>query len=348
LIVNLRNLQPAYGFRERWGYFNMGFVSAGEVIHAATDTTWEDYVTARLLKPLQMNRTTPRYETFAADNNKTACYTLYNDSLQKIPYANVDNLGPCASISSSVNDLSHWLIMQLDSGRYNNKTVVPYNVLRETRRAQALVGEHGDGPTKFVTYGLGWFVEDYNGKKIMDHSGGTNGFVTQTLLCPEEKLGVVVLTNTDANGLYSALAYQVLESYLNMSYRNVSSEDYAGWLEGYNADKATVKNMRDTVAQRNKTTLPLEAYTGSYHNDFYGDVQIKNESNNLNVYFSHHPGVIGRLQPLGSNNFLCSYTDKTWGIQRIPFTIDKGSVKSVTIKVNDFIDYMPYEFAKVK
>ena len=48
-------------------------------------------------------------------------------------------------------------------------------------------------------------MNDYNGRRVIEHSGGANGFVTKTELVPEENLGVIVYTNTDANSLYDAL-----------------------------------------------------------------------------------------------------------------------------------------------
>ncbi|MBK7855947.1 MAG: beta-lactamase family protein [Bacteroidetes bacterium] len=51
LLVNLKNLQPVYPFRYRYGYTNMGFVAAGEIIKAATDTSWQDFLSSTFSFP---------------------------------------------------------------------------------------------------------------------------------------------------------------------------------------------------------------------------------------------------------------------------------------------------------
>jgi hypothetical protein len=68
---------------------------------------------------------------------------------------------------------------------------------------------------------------------------------------------------------------------------------------------------------------------------------------NLLMKFQHHPNLTGKLEPLGGNRFLCSYSDPEFGVKVLPFTISNGKVKSVTVKVADFVDFTPYEFIKV-
>jgi hypothetical protein len=199
----------------------------------------------------------------------------------------------------------------------------------------------------FYAYGLGWFLQDLNGRKLVRHGGGTNGFVTHTLMVPEEKLGVVVLTNTDANDLYSALCYQVVESYLNMPYRNLSSKAFERFKANHARDERVVDSLQGIAGKAPNTTLPMASYGGTYRNEFYGDVTVMQNGNALSIAFPPHR-VTGTAQPLGGNEFLCTYSDKTWGIQKLTFTAEGKAVKTMTVKVNDFIDYLPYEFVKTK
>lgn len=348
LVRNLRNLKPAFGFRSRFGYYNMGFVTAGEVIKAVTDTSWQDYMTTHILKPLNMNRTSPHHEFLDNDNNKATCYTLVNNALVEVPYANIDNIGACASLNSCVKDLANWMIANMDSGKLNGQRVLPYEAIREAQRSQFLISEinNPDNPSAhFLTYGLGWFIQDFNGRKIIRHGGGTDGFVTQTVMMPEEKLGIVVLTNTDANDLYSVLPYQIIESYLNMPYRNLSVKAFERNQPQIIEDNAQLDSLKAVVAASKKASLPLKDYTGTYTNPFYGDIKIELQSNVLTVLFPPH-GVTGTLKPLGENNFLVTYSNITWGVQQMPFTVENNNVKSVSVKVNDFIDYDHYEFER--
>jgi CubicO group peptidase (beta-lactamase class C family) len=83
------------------------------------------------------------------------------------------------------------------------KQIVPFPVLAETRKSNMISGDVQSRVFKtkhFSTYGLGWQSYDYNGRRVWEHSGGANGFCfAKTEFIPEENLGVLVYTNTDAN-----------------------------------------------------------------------------------------------------------------------------------------------------
>jgi CubicO group peptidase (beta-lactamase class C family) len=349
LVYNFRNLKPEYKFRYHYGYTNMGFVTAGEIIKVVTDTTWDDYITAHFFKPLQMKHTNVSFNELTNDKNACKPYTLVDNKLTLLPYTNIDNIGACASINSCVSDMANWLLMQLDSGRFNGSTVVPWAALAETRNSQMIIGDVYSRmfPAKhFTTYGLGWQLYDYNGKKVCEHGGGANGFVTKTKFIPELGLGVIVYTNTDANSLYEALTTQIIDAYMQLPYRNYSDIYLNRYNTGVAQDSTELAGYRAIVAKKNKPEMRLKDFTGKYNNSFYGDLEIKEEKGQLNIYFSHHPDNIGQLQYMDGNKFLCTYTDVTCGVKVTPFTIEKNKVKSVTITVADFIDPFPYEFLK--
>ena len=111
--------------------------------------------------------------------------------LVKIPFCYIDNLAPAGSIGSSINDMSHWVMMQLDNGKYNGKQIIPASAIAQTRTPASIIGNGGSVFNKghFALYGLGWFLEEYDGREIVSHTGGVNGFVTSVTLIPEEKLG---------------------------------------------------------------------------------------------------------------------------------------------------------------
>jgi hypothetical protein len=245
--------------------------------------------------------------------------------------------------------MAKWLLMQLDSGRYNGRQVVPFKVLQETRKSQMVSNDFNSRlfPTKhFANYGLGWNSYDYHGKRVWEHSGGANGFVTKTEFIPEANLGVIVYTNSDANSLYDALVKQVIEAYLNVPYRNMSEIYFNRSAPGNAAEKKDLDSLITLASKNTLTPIALAKFVGSYKNSVYGKMDMKLEKGKLNMYFEHHPNNIGSLAYLGNNQFLCTYSDITNGIEVLPFTMENGEVKSISVKVNDFIDYERYEFVK--
>ncbi len=345
----LGKVKPLYSFRSKWGYTNAAFLTAGEIIPKVTGKSWADFVTERIFRPLGMNNTLALSKDIYAASNKAIAHTVVNGELRKIPYGNIDGLAPAGSISSSVNDLSHWVVMQLNNGNYDGKEVVPASAINQTRTPASILGNGGTlfNRGHFALYGLGWFLEEYDGRKIVSHTGGVNGFVTSLTLVPEEKLGIVVLTNTDANSFYEALKWEIMDAFLGLPYRNYSNVYLSRQKLGDASAEKQIKVKRDTIALHLKTDLPLQAYAGDYTHEVYGKMAITLENGKLVAKFEHHPGRYADLEALGGSRFLATFNDPLYGIKVWPFTIENEKVKSVTVKVADFVEFTPYEFVKV-
>ena len=161
----------------------------------------------------------------------------------------------------------------------------------------------------FALYGLGWDLQEYNGKKIVGHTGGVNGFVTSVTLIPEEKLGIVVLTNTDANSFFEALKWELMDAYLGLPYRNYSNRMLMNQKARETQTEKMLAAKKDTINSKPKTDLPLSNYTGEYLHELYGKMNIKLENGELIMRFEHHPNRYSKLEALGGNRFLSTCLD---------------------------------------
>lgn len=343
-------LTPAYSFRSKWGYTNVAFLAAGLIAGNAAHSTWQDLVRTKLFEPLGMTRTLALSKEMINATNKAAAHTMENNHLVKIPYIRLDNMGPAGAISSSVHDLSKWVLMQLDTGKLDGKIIVPASAIEQTWIPNSIMGFGklilDSGPPLTSLYGLGFVIQEYDHKRIISHNGGVNGFVSSVMLVPEENLGIIVLTNTDANAFYEVLKWQVLDAYFGLPYKNYSRL-FADFIDHQkNPEREMLAKKRDTVAMHLPAELPLQKFIGEYINDFYGSLQIEKEGAHLSVKFQHHT-MKGKLEPLGGNRFLCTYSNPVWGITEIPFTLENNEVKSVTIRIAGLVDDLdPYEFRK--
>jgi Domain of unknown function (DUF3471)/Beta-lactamase len=242
------------------------------------------------------------------------------------------------------------VMMLLNNGKLGDKQIVPASAIAQTRTPHSILGNGGHmfNKSHFALYGLGWFLQEYAGRKIVEHTGGVNGFVTSVCLVPEEKLGIIVFTNTDANNFFEALRNEIEDAYLGLPYRNYSKV-YHGFQQAEEAETAKIiKTIRDTVAMNHQTELPLTAYAGEYIHDVYGKMNIKIENGKLIMRFEHHHGRYGTLEPLGGNRFFCTYSDPLYGMKRLQFKVENKKVKLLTVRVADFVEFTPYEFIKVK
>lgn len=348
VIKKFGELTPLYGFRSKWGYTNAGFLLAGECIQKISHESWESNIQNRIFNPLQMNRSRAISTEMPLQKNIAAPHTLVLNTLKLLPFPEIDNLAPAGSISSSVSDISHWLICQLDSGRYNGNLVIPFSVIQETRKPRSIIGnaQHPFNHSNFSLYGLGWFLTDYEGREIVSHTGGVNGFLTSITLIPEEKLGVAIFTNTDYNDFYSALRWEIVDAYLNLPYRNYSNLNLVNFNKYIELELSQYKAQKDTVAMHIKPSIELENFAGHYVHPVYGYLNITLSNGQLKMTFEHHPNLTGILESLGGNRLLCTYNDNAYGIKALTFKIENKQVKSFQLRVGEGIEFTEYEFVK--
>lgn len=348
VIEKFGMITPKYNFRTKYGYTNAGYAVVGKIIEKVSGLKWEDYLKEKIFLPLDMKRTTALSTDYVKSENIAKPHTFVDSKMSVLPFENIDNLAPCGSIGSSINELSHWLIAQLDSGKFNGNVVIPYKVLQRTRQPQSIQGRvrHPFNKGHFNLYGLGWGLMDYEGTEIVSHTGGVNGFVTSVSLLPEENLGIVVLTNTDQNGFFQMLKWEIIDAYLGLPYRNYDEYSFTRVIKDNNERDEQRAAWRDSVSMEFETEIALADFTGRYEHEVYGYADLTIKENMLEMKLQHHSKILGKLEYIGNNRFLCTYSDPTYGIKVFPFEMQNGKVVSFDLFVDDFIDYQAYKFVK--
>jgi CubicO group peptidase (beta-lactamase class C family) len=348
VIEKFGMLTPIYDFRTKWGYCNAGFLIAGKCMEKITGMTWDQYIRERIIDPLEMKRTLVLTADVIHAENFAAAHTMVGGKLQIIPRCQVDNIAPAASISSSVSDMSHWIIAQLDSGRYNGRQVIPWQAIRKAQYPNSIIrrARHPFNTTHYSLYALGWGLQDYEGREIVSHTGGVDGFVTSVTLIPEEKLGIVVFTNTDANALYEAVKWEILDAYLGLPYRNYSQVFLSRYMPAFNEDLKMISSWQDSTKMNLPTPVKLSKFEGKYTHAVYGNAYLESKGDYLLLTLEHHPDLTAKLEYIGNDRFLCTYSSPLWGIKVFPFVIEDGKVRSFTLSVADFLEFTTYEFVK--
>jgi CubicO group peptidase (beta-lactamase class C family) len=235
VLRRIRHLKPVSSFRSRYGYQNVMFLAAGEVVES-----WDEFVRERFFAPLGMKHTNTTVTAFRPGANVAAPHNEKGGTLHAITYANVDNVGPAASINSCVADLAEWVRLQLGRGTYAGKRVFSAAASWEM---------------------LGWFLSDYHGRKVVSHGGGLDGMISQTALMPEENLGVVVLTNSETP-LASLLVNKVFDVFLGVPKRDWSAEALERAKKAKEAAEAEEAKVEAARVKDTKPSLALERYAG--------------------------------------------------------------------------------------
>lgn len=348
IIWKMRYLKPAGEFRQDYGYCNAAFLVAGEVLTKVTGQSWESYVTENILVPLGMTNTYMTTAGLAQRSNVAQPHNNLYSPILKIPFDNVDNLGPATSMVSNVKDLSKWMLLQLDSGKYEGKQILPWAVLQRTRDINILTGSRKSPvfPTHFRGYGLGVYATDYNGRQVYWHTGGAFGHVTNVCFVPEEKLGISILTNNDNQHFFEALRYQVLDAYLGVPYVDRSRQQWNFFVPMKKKNESDLSALQLRVNKKNSPEAKPDDFTGNYYNTVYGKITISKNGALLSCRFQHHPELIGTLEYMDNNEFRLTYSNIGYGIHPAKFGLKDGKVISVIIKANDFVESDAYLFVK--
>lgn len=348
IMEKMQLLKPVAGFRNSFGYCNSCFLTAGEVIPKVSGKPWEVYVHDSILTPLGMTQSHALGHGMEEMPNASKPYTTsFTGEINEIPYDHVDNLAPAGSIISCVKDLSKWLMLQLDSGRYEGKQILPWKVLQRTREQNTIISSSRsrEGLSHYTGYGLGLFQTDYNDKQVFWHTGGAFGFVTNTCFVPEAKLGIIILTNQDNQEFYELLRYQVLDAYLGVPFVNRSDKSLPAFMQQQQQDLQKIKNWQSRV-KGNAPPLALSAYTGEYENELYGPITISESKKGLEIVFKGHNMLKASLEYMDNNEWLLTYNHIDFGIFATKFNMEGGKVSGINIKANDFVEYDPYLFTR--
>jgi CubicO group peptidase (beta-lactamase class C family) len=356
VIRRIRFLKPAYGFRSRYGYQNIMFLTAGEIVPAVTGKSWDDYVREKFFAPLGMTRTVTTYKQLMASQNVATPHNEVDGKVRVIRYSNVDSAGGAAAINSSAAEMAEWLRLQLGRGTYQGKKLFSAERSREMWTPQTIVSGVSESAEKFNPtvhfnlYGLGWFLSDYRGRKVVSHSGGLDGMTSRVALMPEENLGVVVLTNSETP-LQSFLYYKVFDVFTGAPPRDWSADYLARAQAAREREAAEAKKVEEARVPDTKPSLPLGSYAGTYGGPMYGDAKVSEENGHLVVRLLPSPDYVGDLEHWHFDTFRIKWRDtvvypypRGW----VTFQLDpQGKVSEMKIDVpNPDFDFKELEFKR--
>ena len=298
LIRKFKDIPPAYEFRSGYGYSNLMYITAGEVIETITGKSWSENVKERILDPLEMDRTVASIHDINKVGNYATPHGRENDKNFPIEWADWDNVVATGGLISSVNDISKWMIWNLNHGIMGQDTMLtassrntiwtPHNTYTVDHTQENDFNRHFNG------YGLGWGLSDYHGRLRAGHTGGYDGFITAVNLIPDENLGVVVLTNGMKSPIMAA-TYYTIDHMLGIDGKDWSQE----MLESRNKRSASDTRISSRMENRKTGTIPTidkSEMTGAYHASIYGDITVNEEGENLKINFEHSPDLSATLE----------------------------------------------------
>ena len=357
VVRNAKYLEPTFDFRAGWGYSNIMYICAGLVIEEVSGMSWDDFIKERILDPLKMNRTVSSTNELEGMENISAPHNDFEDGLVTIEWLNWDNIAPAGGLISSVNDVSKWLIFQMNKGvTADGDTLINarrFTEMWENANPQGVSSWSSEKwpSTHFKGYGLGWAVFDYQGKKVIGHGGGYDGFITNTTFVPEENLGMVILTNKNTS-LYYPLKFQTLDVFLEAEEEVDWSAEFLPLIKDgeKRAEEAAAKAEEERIKD-SKPTLPVEDYLGTYHCKMYGDAKVFMDGDKMMLDMVPTDIYLGTLTHWQYNTWKIEMK----GVPALPYGLvnfiidDHGKVVEMQIDIpNPDFYFDELEFYKVK
>lgn len=344
IVRRVRFIKPFASFRSRYAYMNVQYALAGEVLRSAGGVPWNAFVRTRIFEPLGMRESVPTLKDALTMSNVASPHMRIQDTIRVIENRAVDPVAPAGAIWSSVADMAQWMRFVLDSGRVGGKRLVSEQTFRELLTPQVVIPAADFYPTTrltrphFINYGLGWFLEDYNGNAVAMHTGSIDGMIAIIGLIPDQRLGVYVLANLDHAELRHALMYRVFDLYTTGPGRDWSTEMRA--LYGKFAEQGKAAEA-EIIAKRVTGTHPshaLEKYVGTYADSLVGVAQVTLERDSLRVHIGKAFG--GTLEHWNFDTFRVRWDDKRVGWSLVTFVLDAmGNVRAIRAELDGTIEF---------
>src|SRR5258705_5114757 len=354
ILYNLRFLKQVSGFRTKYDYDNNLYIVAGEVVARVSGKTWDDFIQERIIEPLGMSKTATSFERLKDKSNVIDGHAPVNGKVQVIARSTVKVGHSAGGINSNITDLCKWVQLWLNKGKYGDalsKTLFSDNVYREMTSPQTIIQVNGPGPynTHFAAYGLGFFLSDVKGYKQVTHTGGLEGMVTQITMIPELNLGIIVLTNQQEGGAFSSITNQIKDSYFGITGTDRVTQYSNGRKQSLvAANKITDSIWRDiaNAQKENAGKTDLKIYTGTYRDQWFGDVIISIKNGKLWFDSKRSPKLTGEMFAYKGNSFVVKWRDRSMDADAfVIFSLDmEGKGAGITMRPISPLTDFSYDF----
>ncbi len=353
VIDRYRYLKPVSSFRSEYAYQNVAYLVAGEIIPAITGQSWDSFVAQRIFAPLNMGTTNTSIKAYDRTSNVARPHVLVDSKLREVAPRNYDNVGPAASINTSVRELSAYVRLLLNGGRLQDRQLYSPQIARDLWTPHTIIPLPSDYlpalerfmPQFHQAYALGWIIQDAFGQRKVSHSGGIDGLRSLVTMIPEEDLGIIVFANNEGPAAW------IMSSIIFDLYRGGDPEE---WLE------PALMQWREMLAKRSiaiagspaegtTPSLDLEQYSGTYNSELYGEIVIRCDQERLTLLFPHTPSFTAKLSHWHYDTFRLDWVDPVMSDGLLSFVIDsQGRVAEMRLDQMNLLDVYFSELHPIK
>jgi CubicO group peptidase (beta-lactamase class C family) len=324
ILRRVRFLQPSWSFRSQFGYQNLMYLAAGQVVGQIANTTWDDFVTQRIFQPLGMRNSNTTIRALAGQSDVAMPHAEIDDTVRTVPWRNIDNIAPAGSINSHVVDMAQWVRLQLNKGKYQGRQLISSAQVEEMHTPHTIIRQDAGfrmmfPGVNFFEYGLGWFLQDYRGKKVVHHGGNIDGMTALVTMIPEDNFGMVILTNMNGSALPSVLMYKTFDLQLKAPPKDWSADRRAAYEGMLRQGREAQKRAEAQRVSGTKPSLPISEYAGVYTDSMYGDIRVRDDGGKLTA--SYGQSFVGDLEHWHFDTFRANWRARHLGRSFLSFRL---------------------------
>jgi len=362
ILTSFQYFEPVSPFRTKFDYDNLLYLISGEIVARVSGMSWEEFVRINIFEPLNMDNSYSSFSQIPDNANIATPHSTEFGTTRTIDQFNDMINGAAGGIYSNVDDLSNWMLLHLNKGKYGDSLE---NELFSKARQNEMwtintklgVNRRPRYNSHFSGYGLGWGLSDRNGSMSVSHTGGLPGMLSRTIMIPDINLGVVVLTNTADGGgaVFSIISNTIVDSYLEL-------DDY-GWMEKYydyyqkrqNAGDSITLQVWEIVDSASDDHIIADDYIGIYADNWFGKVEISIKDNQLWFRSFRSPKISGPMYYYKANAFAIKWDYRDMNADAFAiFSLDEeGKAQSISMKgispnIDFSFDFQDLDLQRVK
>ena len=290
IFKNMKYLKSSKTLHAQYQYNNLMYNVAGVLVERLSGRTWENFIREKILVPLDMKSTVLTYPEMFKNSDYAMSYKIEKEQLVEVGFgSNVDAIGSAGSVKSNAVDMTNWLLMQLQNGKFNGKQIISERSLKENHTPLQLVfpAEAKYPELGFGSYGMGWMMNVYRGNQRRQHNGSIEGFRSQMTVFPNNNLGIFITTNT------GAVDYNFVNIITNYISDNLLNMNQIDWDSRYHKEvndnkfEEEKKNKEHDATRKMGAMMshPIDYYAGVYEHPAYGTLQIFKTDKGLRVFY---------------------------------------------------------------
>ena len=355
VVQRLGKVPLKAGFRDRYAYDNILYAVAQQVIEQVSGQSYADFLQQNIFTPVGMAGTRFNADHLKPGDKAATGHAKFDfTELRTVAPLTWSNNAGAGGVYSSVHDMARWMNVQLAQGKLENGTAL-FSPKSQQAMWQMITPQVVPEPSvpalaaarpNFAGYGEGWSLSDYRGQKLVWHTGGWPGMVSRVTLVPEQKLGIVVLTNQEVGAAFNAVTMDVLDAYLKAPATD--------WVAAYAAAVAKAQDKADEgwaahqAARDPKSTpsLPLARYAGTYRDPWYGEVFVEQRAGTLRLRFGRTAQLVGTMEPWQHDTFIVRWDDRSLNADAfVNFSLDPdGKVREVRMQAVSSLTDFSFDF----